>query len=203
MKQLNENDLREKVITSIDMTDEPEDERLHEIIDRVIEKNLNIKTIDISKRCSIHKKIFDSIRGLGIIDELLEQKDITEIMINGPNRIYVEKNGMIEHVDGRFQSENNLHDIIQKIVGKNNRRVNESNPIADTRLEDGSRVNIVLPPVAIDGAAVTIRRFPKERITMKDLIRWGSITKEVAEFLEKLVLAGYNIFVSGGTGSGL
>lgn len=202
MKEADIDFLKECVITSIDMTEEMAEDRLHEIIDRIMSENMNIKMIDVVTRCSIHKKIYDSIRGLGIIDELLEEKDITEIMINGPNKIFVERNGSIEPISGGFSSESNLNDIIQKIAGKNNRRVNETNPIVDTRLEDGSRVNVVLPPVAIDGATLTIRRFPTDRIGMKELIRWESISQEVAEFLEKLVVSGYNIFVSGGTGSG-
>ncbi len=199
---IDENALRTQVIDAIDMSAEPEDGQIHEIIDRVLCGALNVKAMSISQRSRIHKKIFDSIRGLGIIDTLMEDQEITEIMINGPNHIFVERHGRIEPADSGFTSESSLNDIIQKIVGKNNRRVNESNPITDTRLEDGSRVNVVLPPVALDGAAVTIRRFPKKSIRMKDLIQWNSISDEVAAFLQNLVRAGYNIFVSGGTGSG-
>lgn len=194
--------LREKVIENIDMTREPDEEELHQIIDSIIEKNLGHRFMPIQDRWILHKEIYDSIRGLDIIEELLEDKEITEIMVNGLNNIYVEKGGHINKIKKRFRSELRLNDIIQQIVGRTNKRVNETNPIVDTRLADGSRVNVVLPPIAIDGAAITIRKFPKEKVTMKELIRWNSITAEAAEFLERLVISGYNIFISGGTGSG-
>ena len=139
---------------------------------------------------------------MGILDELLEDEDITEIMINSHNSIFIEKKGHIYETEGQFDSPERLNDIIQQIVSRNNKRINESSPIADTRLSDGSRVNIVLPPVAIDGAVVTVRKFPRERVDMKRLIELKSITKEAADFLEKLVVSGYNIFICGGTGSG-
>ena len=194
--------LRQKVIDTIDMTIEPENEELHEIIDRVIEHNSDYKYMAVDDRCRLHKSIYDSIRGLGIIEELISDEDITEIMINGTDSIYIEKNGRVEKIKEKFYSSERLNDIIQQIVGRNNRRVNETSPIADTRLEDGSRVNVVLPPVAVDGAVITIRKFPKENITIDNLISRGSITREAAEFLKKLVISGYNIFISGGTGSG-
>lgn len=194
--------LRQRVIDSIDMTIEPQDDEIHTIIDRVIEDSLDYKYMSVYDRCRIHKNIYDSIRGLGIIEELLADKNITEIMINGTDSIYIEKSGRIEKIKERFYSAERLNDIIQQIVGKNNRRVNETTPIVDTRLGDGSRVNVVLPPISIDGAVITIRKFPEENITMKNLIEWKSITEEAAEFLGKLVAAGYNIFISGGTGSG-
>lgn len=194
--------IREQVLQTIDMTREPEEGELHEIIDSVIEKAIDYKYITIEERFRLHKEIFNSIRGLGLLEELLEDDRITEIMVNGKNRIFIEKEGRIELYGDSIGSDNRLHDIIQQIVGKTNRRVNESNPIVDTRLTDGSRVNVVLPPVALDGAVITIRKFGKRQITMEQLIKWESITKEAAMFLEKLVIAGYNIFVSGGTGSG-
>ena len=193
--------LRGLVIERVDMSREPDDSELHEIIDSVIEKNQDYRYMSIKKRQIIHKKIY-SIRGLGIIEELLEEPDITEIMINGPNNIFVEKKGRINKIDERFESENRLNDIIQQIVAKTNRRVNESNPIVDTRLEDGSRVNVILPPIALEGPIVTIRKFSKRGITIDDMISWGTISKEAADFLKMAVMAGYNIFVSGGTGSG-
>ena len=190
--------LRGLVIERVDMSREPDDSELHEIIDSVIEKNQDYRYMSIKKRQIIHK----TIRGLGIIEELLEEPDITEIMINGPNNIFVEKKGRINKIDERFESENRLNDIIQQIVAKTNRRVNESNPIVDTRLEDGSRVNVILPPIALEGPIVTIRKFSKRGITIDDMISWGTISKEAADFLKMAVMAGYNIFVSGGTGSG-
>lgn len=192
--------LRQKVIDSIDMTREPEEEEIHELIDRVIKDIAGY--ISINERWQLHKDIYDSIRGLGIIEELLTDNSVTEIMVNGLHNIFVEREGKIEKIEGGFISESRLNDVIQQIVGKTNKRVNESSPIVDTRLADGSRVNVVLPPIAIDGAVVTIRKFPKESITINDLIRWESITREAANFLKCLVEAGYNIFVSGGTGSG-
>ena len=181
--------LRGLVIERVDMSREPDDSELHEIIDSVIEKNQDYRYMSIKKRQIIHKKIYSSIRGL-------------EIMINGPNNIFVEKKGRINKIDERFESENRLNDIIQQIVAKTNRRVNESNPIVDTRLEDGSRVNVILPPIALEGPIVTIRKFSKRGITIDDMISWGTISKEAADFLKMAVMAGYNIFVSGGTGSG-
>lgn len=194
--------IREQVIQTIDMTKEPDEGELHEIIDRVIEREIDYKYITIEQRFRLHKEIFNSIRGLGLIEELLEHDSITEIMINGKDKIFVEREGRIEPYSDSIGSDSRLHDIIQQIVGKTNRRVNESNPIVDTRLEDGSRVNVVLPPVALDGAVITIRKFGKKQIKIEQLMKWKSITKEAAVFLEKLVIAGYNIFVSGGTGSG-
>lgn len=193
---------RQKVIENIDMTREPVDSELHQIIDAVIEDNSDYRYMSINERCKFHKEIYDSIKGLGILEELIEDQDITEIMINGTDCIYIEKSGQLEKIKERFTSESRLNDVIQQIVGNANKRVNESNPIVDTRLADGSRVNVVLPPVAIDGAVITIRKFPKNNITMKQLIEWGSVTKEAAEFLRDMVVAGYNIFISGGTGSG-
>lgn len=200
--EINKEKIREQVIEAIDMSRESGEGELHEIIDRIIEREIDYKYITIEERFRLHKEIFNSIRGLGLIEELLEDDEITEIMINGKDKIFVEKEGRIEAYDESIGSEGRLNDIIQQIVGKTNRRVNESHPIVDTRLMDGSRVNVVLPPVALDGAVITIRKFGKEQITIDQLIKWNSINKEVANFLEKLVMAGYNIFVSGGTGSG-
>ena len=194
--------IREQVLQSIDMTREADEQELHEIIDRVIEREVEYKYITIEQRIRIHQDIFNSIRGLGVIEDLLEDENVTEIMINGKDHIFIEKEGRIERYSGCVGSDQRLHDIIQQIVGNTNRRVNESNPIADARLSDGSRVNVVLPPIALDGAVITIRKFAKEQITIEQLIKWKSITVEVADFLKKLVVSGYNIFVSGGTGSG-
>ena len=156
----------------------------------------------LEKNTDCKKEIYDSIRGLDILEELLEDKNITEIMINGPDNIFIEKDGRIEKYNNRFSSKEKLVDIIQQIVSGVNRRVNESSPIVDSRLSDGSRVNVVLNPVAINGPVVTIRKFPEYSITMKKLIEIGSISLNVADFLKLLVNAKYNIFISGGTGSG-
>lgn len=201
-EKISKETIREKVISTIDMTREPQEQELHEIIDRIMEEELKEKYLTIKERIKIHKEVFNSIKGLGILEDLLEMDEVTEIMINGRNHIFIEKVGRIIPYDDSIESEERLQDIIQQIVAKTNRRVNESNPIVDTRLEDGSRVNVVLPPVALDGAVITIRKFAKEKITINQLIKWGTLTREVSDLLEKLVVAGYNIFVSGGTGSG-
>ena len=201
-EKISKETIREKVISTIDMTREPHEQELHEIIDRIMEEELKEKYLTIKERIKIHKEVFNSIKGLGILEDLLEMDEVTEIMINGRNHIFIEKAGRIIPYDDSIESEERLQDIIQQIVAKTNRRVNESNPIVDTRLEDGSRVNVVLPPVALDGAVITIRKFAKEKITINQLIKWGTLTREVSDLLEKLVVAGYNIFVSGGTGSG-
>ena len=202
MKPNNIEEIRNQVIEMIDMTHEPDEEELHEIIDQQIAENYNLYQLSIKDRYQIHKDIYNSIRGLGVVEELLKDESITEIMINGTKNIFIEKDGEITQIDHSYSSPSRLNDVIQQIVGRTNKRVNQANPIVDTRLSDGSRVNVVLPPISLSGAVVTIRKFPSEAIDMEKLIKWNSITKEAADFLKKLVRAGYNIFVSGGTGSG-
>ena len=202
MKVENMEEIRNQVIEMIDMTRDPDEEELHEIIDQKIEDNFNIHQLTINERYKIHRDIYNSIRGLGVVEELLDDESITEIMINGSKNIFIERDGEIKQIDHCYSSPSRLNDVIQQIVGKTNKRVNQANPIVDTRLDDGSRVNVVLPPVSLSGAVVTIRKFPAETIDMEKLIRWKSITREAADFLKTLVRAGYNIFVSGGTGSG-
>lgn len=146
--------------------------------------------------------VFESIRGLGILGKIIEDKSITEVMINGYDNIFVERDGKLMQLPDKFESQERLRNIIVKFVQDMGRSVNESNPIVDTRLADGSRVNVVLDPIALNGPIVTIRRFPEEGMTIQKLINFGSLTPEVAVFLEKLVRAKYNIFISGGTGSG-
>ena len=153
-------------------------------------------------RQSIVDKVFSSIRGLGVLDELLLDDEISEIMINRFDEIFIDRSGIISKTGIAFENEKSLMDIIQRIVSKSGREVNTSSPIADARLEGGERVNIVLPPASIDGPVVTIRRFPKNRITMEDLLKYGTITKEAAELLKNLVIKKFNIFISGGTSSG-
>ena len=148
------------------------------------------------------RMVFSSIRGLGILDEILADDTITEVMINGPENIFVEKGGQVFRINRKFESEKHLEDVIQKIVGKAGKEVNQANPIVDTRLPDGSRVNVVLPPISLSGPIVTIRKFSKTPMTVEQLIRYGSITPDVAVVLQRLVRAKYNIFISGGTGSG-
>lgn len=195
-------ELREKVMKKIDVSVDISDEKVKEIVDGVILEYGNEKGMSVREKYRLQKEIYDSIRGLDILEELLEDKNITEIMINGPNSIFIERDGRIEKYNNRFSSKEKLVDIIQQMVSGVNKRVNESSPIVDSRLSDGSRVNVVLNPVAINGPVVTIRKFPEHSITMDKLIEIGSISLSVAEFLKLLVKAKYNIFISGGTGSG-
>ena len=197
-----EEEIRQEVMNEIDLSyDVTDDEILQLIKNKIMEKS---KTIPVSliQRQQIENHVFNSLRKLDVLEDLLADEEITEIMINGPDNIFIEKNGQVKHCAERFSSEEKLNDIIQNIVASANKIVNESNPIVDTRLEDGSRVNIVLKPAAVDYSIISIRKFPKEQMTMERLQRFGSIEKEQVEFLRKLVESGYNIFVSGGTGSG-
>lgn len=194
--------LRGLVMEQINLDEELTDRGLKQIIDSVIENATRNKYVPLKERWALHKEIFDSIRGFGILQELLEDDEVTEIMVNDTSHIFVERAGTITRFDGKFANEERLEDIIQQIVGLSNKRVNQATPIVDTRLQNGSRVNVVLSPIAIGSSAVTIRKFPKESITMDTLIKYGSITEETAEFLNRLVVSGYNIFISGGTGSG-
>ena len=166
------------------------------------EAYLELSSLNFKEKRFITDAVFDSIRGLGVLGKIIADPEVTEVMINGYKDIFVEKAGKLTKMDNRFESRRELEIIITKFVSKAGRAVNESEPIVDTRLEDGSRVNVVMPPVALNGPIVTIRRFPKEAMTVEKLIAYGSITPEVAETLQILVSAKYNIFVSGGTGSG-
>ena len=179
-----------------------EDEQIYRVIDEVILAYCTSQYLTMMEKKVLRKQVYNSLRKLDILQELIEDDSITEIMINGANQIFIERAGKLCPTQETFESEEKLQDIIQQIVAKSNRIINEANPIVDSRLEDGSRVNIVLPPVSIDGPAVTIRKFPKQPITIEQLIQMNSISSEVSEFLRKLVVAGYNIFISGGTGSG-
>lgn len=200
--KIDKEDIKNRVLESIDMTREVNREELHRIIDETIRESVNCKYIPIESRWKLHSYIYNAIKGLGVIEELLDDDTITEIMVNGAKNIFIERHGIIEKIDSEIESEEKLNDIVQQIVGDTNRRVNESTPIVDTRLKDGSRVNVVLPPISLDGTILTIRKFAKEEIKIEDLIRWQSISREASEFLRKLVETGYNIFISGGTGSG-
>ena len=159
-------------------------------------------SMTISEIARFVSAVFAEMRGLGILDPLLKDTGITEIMVNGPDAVFIEKNGQTEKTGLRFERDKRLEDRIQRVVGRGGREVNRANPIVDTRLPDGSRVNVVLPPVSLSGAVMTIRRFPDKPLTVPDLISLGSLTEEAAEFLSTLVRAKYNIFISGGTGSG-
>lgn len=194
--------MREEIVTSFDYSIEITEEDLYRKIDQVIVRESKENFLTLSKKEQLRRELFAAIRGLDILEEVLEQDSVTEIMINGAEDIFLEEHGKIHRWERNFESKQKLEDIIQQIVAKANRMVNEANPIVDTRLEDGSRVNIILPPVALNGPIVTIRKFAKEPLTMDKLVELGAITKEAVQFLAKLVQAKYNIFICGGTGSG-
>lgn len=178
------------------------DEELEENIEKMVNVKAASLGLTVNERLDIVEKIYSSIRGFGLLDSIISDDIITEIMINGPDDIFIEKNGRLLKLEEHFESERKLEDIIQRIVGLAGREVNQANPIVDTRLPDGSRVNVVLPPISLKGAIVTIRKFSKTPMTMEQLIRYGSITPEISEVLQTLVKAKYNIFICGGTGSG-
>ena len=194
--------LHARILEEMDMTREMEDEELTQLIYRVLQEVSAQEYLSLAEKTFLGRELFNAFRKLNILHEFLEDEDITEIMINGTQNIFFEKDGRIYQSDKRFVSREKLEDVVQQIAAGSNRLVNEASPIVDARLLDGSRVNIVLPPIAIDGPIVTIRKFSKEAITMKQLIAWESISREVSAFLATLVAAGYNIFISGGTGSG-
>ena len=194
--------LEEKLLKRLDYSKESSDEEVEALIDDLFLQEDELRLWTVEERKHLRRDIFFSLRRLDILQELLEEDDITEIMINGPDSLFVERAGRIEKLGEHFESREKLLHVIQKIVGECNRSVNEASPIVDARLKDGSRVNVVLNPVAINGPIVTIRRFPDKPVTMEQMLAWNSITEEAAGELKMLVQAGYNIFISGGTGSG-
>lgn len=194
--------LRARVQEQMDYMREMTDAEVEDAIDGVLLEQEELRVYPVKLRMRLKKEIFDSLRRLDILQIFVEDSSVSEIMINGTEHIFVERNGRLQELDMGFDSLEKLQDVIQQIVAGCNRVVNESSPIVDARLPDGSRVNIVMNPVALNGPIVTIRRFPEKPITMDWLIRNHSISSEGAEFLKKLVRAGYNIFISGGTGSG-
>ncbi len=194
--------LRSNIIAALDLSREQNDEEIYRFIEKEVEIYSRKKLLTLKEREQLEHLLFNSLRKYDAIQELLEDPEVTEIMVNGASHIFYEKKGKLFQSQTHFSSEQKLGDVIQQMAGNSNRMVNEASPIVDTRLEDGSRVNIVLSPISIDGAAVSIRKFPQTPILMEDLIRIGSITEEAAAFLKVLVTAGYNIFISGGTGSG-
>lgn len=197
-----EKEIRQEVMNAIDLSMDVSDEEILTLIkNSIIEKGKN-RPISLADRKKIENHVFNSLRKLDVLEDLLNDEEITEIMINGPENIFIEKKGRVVHCSEKFSSEEKLNDIIQNIVAQSNKIVNESNPIVDTRLSDGSRVNIVLKPAAVDYSILSIRKFPKEQMNMERLKSFGSISEEQVELLRKLVASGYNIFVSGGTGSG-
>ena len=194
--------LRFQILNRIDLTRDVEDDEIRDLIRQEIVALSKEKNLTLESRLQLEREVFNSLRKLDVLQDLLDQDDISEIMINGPNDIFVEKNGQIQRSNLHFSSEEKLFDVIQQIVAMNNRMVNESTPIVDTKLPDGSRVNVILSPISLNHSTVTIRRFPKEHITMQRLLELSSLSPEVAEFLKKLVRSGYNMFIAGGTSSG-
>lgn len=178
------------------------DEELEEKVEEVVLQRIGNQYCSIEQRVSIVQQVYSSIRGFGLLDSIISDDTITEVMINGPENVFIEQNGRLFKMDKQFESQRRLEDIIQRIVGLAGREVNQANPICDTRLPDGSRVNVVLPPIALCGPTLTIRKFSKTPMTVEKLIQYGSITQDIADKLELLVKAKYNIFICGGTGSG-
>lgn len=195
-------ELHERILERIDLTKEVDDEELTGIIYQTLQDVGEQEYLSLKEKTMLGRDLFNAFRKLDLIQEFLEDEEVTEIMINGTQSIFLEKQGRILQSDRRFISKDKLEDVIQQMVAGANRIVNEASPIVDARLPDGSRVNVVLAPVAINGPIVTIRKFPEHSITMQQLISWDSINEEAASFLAMLVAAGYNIFISGGTGSG-
>lgn len=195
-------ELRQRVQEQMDYGKDYTDEEVADTIDEVLFQQENISLYPVEMRRRLKKELFDSLRRLDILQIFVEDSSVTEIMINGRDHIFIEQGGRLKELDVGFESEEKLQDVIQQIVAGCNRVVNEASPIVDARLPDGARVNIVMNPIALNGPIVTIRRFPDKPITMEQLIQNQSISLEVAEFLKKLVRARYNIFISGGTGSG-
>lgn len=198
LKKQWQEEIKEELCQQSELSDEEVKERIEEL---VLKKG-RASFLNLEERRQLCRDIFNSIRRFDILQELLEEDEITEIMVNGPERIFIERKGKLERWKKSFESEEKLLDVVQQMAAGANRRVNEANPVMDARLPDGSRVNVVLSPVALQGTAVTIRKFSKQPFTMERLEKMGAVSKEGADFLKELVAAGYNIFVSGGTGSG-
>ena len=191
-----------KIVTEELPLSQLSDEELTSEIEAIVEEQTRGSYYPIQVKVQLVQQVYSSIRGFGLLDAIISDDSITEVMINGPENIFIEKQGKVSKLNAEFEDVRRLEDIIQRIVGTAGREVNQANPICDTRLPDGSRVNVVLPPIALCGPTVTIRKFSKNPMTIEKLIEYGSITKEIADKLEMLVRAKYNIFISGGTGSG-
>ena len=186
----------------LDLSRELTDEEILELIDRMILEDLREEGLSLSQKTGLRQRLFHSVRKLDVLQDLLDDNSVTEIMVNGPDHIFVEQDGKVRRWNRSFTSMEKLEDVIQQIVGRCNRIVNEASPIVDARLENGARVNVVIAPVALNGPILTIRRFSDRPITMEKLLQLGSLTRECAEFLKKLVQARYSILIGGGTGSG-
>ncbi len=195
-------EIKENVLQKADHTRELSNQELKDCIEGELQKRDKEGLLSFEKRRQYAERLFASFRKFGVLQELIEDEEVTEILVNGPTHIFYEKAGELHCFEKSFSGEEELADLIQTICAGGNRMVNEASPIVDTRLPDGSRVNIVLPPISLDGASVSIRKFSKEPMNMAALLSYGSLSEEIALFFEKLVIAGYNLFVSGGTGSG-
>lgn len=195
-------ELRSVVTQRIDMSRDTSDEEIYQSIEDTVREKTKESYISLSDKSVIIETIFNAMRRLDVLQPLIDDKNISEIMVNGADDIFIERSGRVEKLPVRFESTEKLENVIQNIVAKVNRTVNTSSPIVDARLKDGSRVNIVLPPIALNGPVITIRKFPDKPITIEQLIEYGSITREIADVLKSAVAAKFNIFISGGTGSG-
>ncbi|WP_029231474.1 CpaF family protein [Butyrivibrio sp. VCB2006] len=194
--------IRQQIISSIDYSKDISDEEMYELVDQKLSENLRHAFISVEDRKRLRMQVFNSIRKLDILQQLVDDPGVTEIMVNGTDNIFIERNGALSRFNGKFESREKLEDVVQQIVASCNRVVNQSQPIVDARLSNGSRVNIVLDPVALNGPIITIRRFPDKPIDIGRLIGLDSISPYLCDYLRILVKAGYNIFISGGTGSG-
>lgn len=197
-----EEKIRDAVLKKIDLTRDLSDRDILAMIQEEICSLGKETYLSITERLDVQRKVFHGLRKLDVLEDLLSDEKITEIMVNGPNTIFIEKDGQMILTDLAFSSEEKLNDVIQRIAAANNKVINASHPIVDTKLEDGSRINMVLPPVATDYGVLSIRKFPKQQITIENMIEGGTLSEEVAGFIRMLVLARYNIFVSGSTSSG-
>lgn len=195
-------ELKAVVLDELNFAEEVTDELVLEVIDRVLKTSCLCRNISLNRRCELRQELFHSIRKLDVLEELLKDESVTEIMINGENGIFLEREGYLERFSGPKISKEKLEELVVRITGESNRIINEASPLADARLGDGSRVHVAVAPVALDGVVITIRKFPKKAITLEDLLEKGSFNEEIAEFLKQAVQAKYNIFVSGGTGTG-
>lgn len=196
------NYLQQQLIEQLDYSQNLTDDEINNLIEQAVLERGRQTFLSVREKQQLRIELFNSFRRLDVLSNLLEDEEISEIMVNGSNHIFVEKQGEITEIPEHFSDEGRLHNVTQQIVSSCNRMVNETVPIVDARLEDGSRVNVVLPPISLDGIVMTIRKFPKEFFTMEKLIEIGSLSREVADFLKLLVRAKYNLFISGGTGSG-
>lgn len=195
-------ELKQEILEALNFMDEVTDEQVLEVIDKVLKTSVYGRSMSLDRRCALRLELFHSIRRLDVLEDLLEDDTVTEIMINGEKGIFLEREGRLETYTGGKIPKERLEELVVRITGMSNRMINEASPLADARLGDGSRVHVAISPIALDGIVVTIRKFPKHAITLDELIERESLNLDVAQFLEKVVKAKYNIFVSGSTGSG-